>query len=115
MDVNVIKLESTPQFQLKLAPDKVSEARKKKEDLAQSEQLSKDQVQPEELLNQIKALTEDGLFSVRFEKDKETESLVVKVVDRESGEVIRQVPPEELLSLSKRLRELQGNIVDTQG
>jgi len=115
MDVNVIKSENTTQFQLKQVPDQVSEARKQKDDQVQSEQVQKNRVQPEELLNQIKALTEDGIFSVRFEKDQETDTLVVKVVDRESGDVIRQVPPEELLSLSKRLRELQGNIVNTQG
>jgi len=72
---------------------------------------SKD-IQPEELLQEIKALTENGTYSVRFEND-ETNTLVVKVVDRETSEVIRQIPPEELMELTKRLQELEGNIVDT--
>jgi len=68
---------------------------------------------PEELLNQIKSITEDGLYSVRFERDSGTEDLVVKIVDSETDEVIRQIPPEELLNLSKHLKELSGNLVNT--
>lgn len=76
-----------------------------------SEEESK--AQPEELLNQIKALTEDGLYSVRFEKDTSSEELIVKIVDQNTDEVIRQIPPEELLKLAQHLQELSGNIVNT--
>ena len=37
----------------------------------------------------------------------------VKIVDSETDEVIRQIPQEELLELSKHLEELNGNLVDT--
>lgn len=40
--------------------------------------------------------------------DKDTGIVVVKVVDRESGEVIRQIPPEEVLSIAKHLDSAQG-------
>lgn len=69
--------------------------------------------QPEELLNQIKTITEDGLYSVRFERDTGSGRLVVKITDRETDEVIRQIPSEELLELSRHLEELRGNLVDT--
>ena len=69
--------------------------------------------QPEELLNQIKTITEDGLYSVRFERDTGSDRLVVKITDRETDEVIRQIPSEELLELSRHLEELRGNLVDT--
>ena len=68
---------------------------------------------PEELLNQIKTITEDGLYSVRFERDTGSDRLVVKITDRETDEVIRQIPSEELLELSRHLEELRGNLVDT--
>ena len=80
-----------------------------------SEGPQKDKVQPEELLQQIHALTEDGLYSVRFENDDQAHELVVKIVDTESQEVIRQVPAEEILELSTRLEEVRGNLVDTVG
>ena len=69
--------------------------------------------QPEELLNQIKNITEDGLYSVRFERDSGSNTLVVKIVDSETDEVIRQIPQEELLELSRHLEALSGNLVDT--
>lgn len=72
-------------------------------------------VQPEELLSQIKGLTEDGAYSVRFENDDNANQLVVKIVDTNTDEVIRQVPAEEVLTLSARLEELRGNIVNTAG
>ncbi|MCK4623390.1 MAG: flagellar protein FlaG [Desulfuromonadales bacterium] len=114
MNVETINLQDTAQFQLSKASDQVSESRKKAEDLVQSEQVEKEQVQPEELLKQIKALTENGLYSVRFENDERTDGLVVKIVDRETDEVIRQVPAEELLELKATLEDLRGNIVDIQ-
>ncbi len=115
MNMEAVNVQSTAQFQLSKASDQVSEARKKAADLSQSDQAEKKRVQPEELLQQIKALTEDGLYSVRFENDNEANSMVVKVVDRDTDEVIRQIPPEELLDLTKRLQDLRGNLVDTEG
>jgi flagellar protein FlaG len=70
-------------------------------------------VQPEEILNQIKALTENGLYSVRFESNSEFDQLIVKVVDTETDEVIRQVPAEEILGMKASLAELRGKIVNT--
>ncbi|MDD2465914.1 MAG: flagellar protein FlaG [Desulfobulbus sp.] len=71
--------------------------------------------QPEELLQQIKSLTEDGVYSVRFEQESESQQLIVKIVDQETDEVIRQIPPEELLNLTKNLKELAGSIVNIHG
>jgi flagellar protein FlaG len=50
---------------------------------------------------------------VRFEQDDKAHQLVVKIVDRETQEVVRQVPAEELLSLRQALTEFRGNFVDT--
>jgi len=72
------------------------------------------QVQPEELLQSIKSLTDNGVYSVRFEMHKETEDLVINLVDQESGEVIRQIPPDEILGLHKTLADLRGNLVQTE-
>ena len=88
--------------------------RKRQESQQQPQSTSSETTMPpEELLNQIKSITEDGLYSVRFERDSGTEDLVVKIVDSETNEVIRQIPPEELLNLSKHLKELSGNLVNT--
>lgn len=72
-------------------------------------------IQPEEILSQIKSLTEDGAYSVRFEMEDKTNQMVVRLVDVESGDMIRQIPPEELIDLTEVLQELRGSLVDTTG
>jgi flagellar protein FlaG len=71
-------------------------------------------VQPEEILDKIKALTQYGAFSVRFEMHAKTGQFVARLVDAETGEVIRQLPPEEMLELAVKLEELRGNIVNAK-
>ncbi len=77
------------------------------------EDSKKTEIQPEELLKQIKSVTGNGMYSLHFENDPSSRQLVVKIVDNETKEVIRQVPAEELLGLRKALTEFQGNFVDT--
>lgn len=96
--------------------DDIDRERKEKAVSTQLEpQAKNNKVQPEEILDQIKALTEDGSYSVRFEKDSKNNEMVVRLVDVESGETIRQIPPEELINLTKTLQELRGNVVDITG
>lgn len=100
------------------ANESAQQVDRKRQDVQQqtpSSSQEESQAQPEELLSQIKALTEDGVYSVRFERDSSSEKLVVKIVDQDTDEVIRQIPPEELLKLSQNLKELSGNIVNTVG
>lgn len=72
-------------------------------------------VQPEELLDQIKSLTEEGLYSVRFEKDDMIGETVVKIFDNKTREVLRQFPAEELLNFKATFAEVVGILVDTRG
>lgn len=83
------------------------------ESLASSDNVNNN-VQAEELLSVIKGLTDNGMYSVRFENN-DNDELIVKVIDRETDEVIREIPPEELQELTKKLQSMQGNIVDTVG
>ncbi|MFH2123529.1 MAG: flagellar protein FlaG [Pseudomonadota bacterium] len=97
------------------APEQVELQRKNKEKAADTPQASSTEkgVQAEELLNQIKAVTEDGLYSVRFEQNDNAD-LIVKIYDSKTDEVVRQIPAEELLNLQQALEDLRGNIVDMQ-
>jgi len=80
----------------------------------QADSTTVDAIQPEELLNNIKALTEDGLYSVRFEMNHESQDLIINLVDSKSGEVLRQIPPEEIVSLHEYMTDLRGNIVSIE-
>lgn len=103
------------------APPKPAEMidseRKSKDSIAAEPQGAEDnpKIQPEELLDQIKSLTQEGLYSVRFEKGDEMSDMVVKIFDNETQEVIRQFPAEEVLNFKATFSELVGNLVDTKG
>lgn len=51
---------------------------------------------------------------LEFSVDKDTDDIVVKVLDKESGDVIRQIPSEELLKIAKALDKLKGLLVKDQ-
>jgi len=44
--------------------------------------------------------------------DEKTKSMVIKLIERESHKVIRQIPPEEILRLRQHLQELLGVVFD---
>lgn len=46
---------------------------------------------------------------LQFTLDEEARTMVVKVVDAESGEVLRQIPAEEMLRFIRHMREQAGN------
>ena len=50
--------------------------------------------------------------SVTFERDESAGKDVIKVVDDETGEIIRQMPPEELLTFMRNLTKMLGNFLD---
>jgi flagellar protein FlaG len=50
-------------------------------------------------------------IGVQFEFDKEADTMIVKVVDVESGDLIRQMPSEEVVRISRALGKLQGLLV----
>ena len=50
--------------------------------------------------------------SVQFERDETTGTDIIKIVDDKTGEVIRQMPPQELLSFMRNLTKMLGNFLD---
>ena len=47
-----------------------------------------------------------------FAVDDDTGTTVINIIDSENGDVIRQIPPEDLLKLRKKMGEIQGLILD---
>jgi flagellar protein FlaG len=50
--------------------------------------------------------------SLKFQYRQESQQLIVKIVDNESGEVIKQYPPEEFLDMMDRISDFIGLILD---
>lgn len=51
---------------------------------------------------------------LEFELSEETSRVITRVIDRESGEVIRQIPAEEVIKIAERLEEMQGQIISIE-
>ena len=66
--------------------------------------------QHRELIQAVKAVNVAELFGqnseLTFILDRETHRPLVRLVDRNTNEVIRQIPPEYLLRMAAELREL---------
>ncbi|KAI5916105.1 flagellar protein FlaG [Thauera sp. 2A1] len=52
--------------------------------------------------------------SLEFSLDKDSGKTVVKVMDTETNEVIRQIPSEEVLAISKAVDKLKGLLIKQQ-
>lgn len=48
-----------------------------------------------------------------LEVDSDLKIIVAKIIDEESGEVIRQIPPEEMVELMKYYKENPGILLNT--
>lgn len=116
MLTETLNITGTAMQKMPRASEQIDTGRKSAKEDASKDQTSTDnkKVQPEELLSQIKAMTENGQYSVRFENDPRTKVMVVKIVNSETQEVIRQVPAEELLGMRAALDNLKGNLIDTK-
>lgn len=52
--------------------------------------------------------------SLQFSIDDDTGTTVVKVIDSDTDEVIKQIPSEEMLALAKAIGQLKGLLVKQQ-
>jgi flagellar protein FlaG len=86
------------------------EERKLREREQQSKRLSSD-----ELASVVKDLQErlDAMGTkLNFSMDEKTESIVIQIKHQKSGELVRQIPTEEMLDLKAKLEKLIGVLFD---
>ena len=57
---------------------------------------------------------EQSVNNLRFSVDDDTGKVVVKVLDTATDQVIRQIPSEEALAISRSLEKLQGLLLNQQ-
>ena len=63
-------------------------------------------------VEKMNTIMEALAIEARFAIHEATHTVMVTLVNRETGEVIRQIPPEKLLDMVARFRELAGLFVD---
>jgi flagellar protein FlaG len=68
-------------------------------------------VSQEEIMARLQKIVEslaEHSASVRFTVDRENDLVIVKVISPTSGEIIRQIPPDEMIHAYKALGDLRG-------
>jgi len=69
-----------------------------------------DQGQLDQMVSGLNDLVQELHRELQFTLDKESGEVVIKVIDRQTEEVVRQLPPEEVLRLRERLQKAAGAI-----
>ncbi len=89
-------------------------------ELAQSDQRVNQQVegfilrnQPKSVNHQIESFLRRNERDLSFSFDNSTGFYVTKVMTESSGEVVRQVPSEEMLRIARNIDQMRGRLVDT--
>ncbi|MBI5098516.1 MAG: flagellar protein FlaG [Nitrospirae bacterium] len=54
-------------------------------------------------------------FNRKIRLEVNNDIMVVKVIDEKTGQVIRQIPPDELVELSKNAKDLKGLLINKEG
>ena len=65
----------------------------------------------ERTVSRINEIVQSVQRDLSFNVDQESGRTVIRVIDSESGELIRQIPSEDLLAIATHLRDFQDEIV----
>lgn len=71
-----------------------------------------DHAQLEQVAQQLQDFMGEMNRSLQFQVDEDSGRDVIKVIDKSSGELIKQYPSEEVLSLVSKLSETAGILID---
>jgi flagellar protein FlaG len=69
-------------------------------------------VQVEQAVRELNASLQARSVGLQFEVDEDTDKVIIRVVDRDSGELIRQIPSEEAVRIAKMLGRAPGLLMD---
>jgi flagellar protein FlaG len=95
---------------------KAEKAVKEEEKVTNSDDLKKQEnIDISEAMERVAGTAKLFNRKIQLEVDRESDMVIVKIVDSETNEVIRQVPPEELVRLSKNATDLKGLLIDKEG
>ena len=67
----------------------------------------------QEIIQVANAAMEGANNSLRFQVDESLSQPIVSVVDQKSGDVIRQLPSEEIVRISRSIESMRGILFDS--
>ena len=94
----------------------IQDNRPKTKTQSSKEEPSKREVHPNvgkvELPAELENLLKMERVGREYRVDEELGKVLIKLYDRETGETIREVPPEEIVKLGQRMKRLSGMLLD---
>lgn len=85
-----------------------------KEDQQKNQKTPNAEAAAEEIAEKMNQVSSVFNTSLAFSVDKPTGRTVIKVLDTETKEIIRQIPPEEMLRLIGKMRDVMGMLLDVE-
>lgn len=65
-----------------------------------------------EAIREINEFVQNVQRDLSFNVDEASGNTVIRVIDRESGELIRQMPSEEMLAIASHIRDVRDSAMD---
>lgn len=79
-----------------------------------AQELHKSTIDIQKQLQDILHMTDTLNKRLKFTVNREIDQVVVKVIDKETDKVIKEIPPESLMRLHVRMKEAIGLLIDEQ-
>ncbi len=65
-------------------------------------------------VNELNNAVQNSQRAIQFSVDDQSGDVIIKVVDAETEEIIRQIPPEEVVRLARQMEESAGGLLRTE-
>jgi flagellar protein FlaG len=111
---NITRLSELKQAESASANTEQAESRtleQKSEESGDQTKLTREDV--EEMVEALEDFANTVQTRLNFSIDDDTEDVVVKIMDKETDEVIKQFPAEEILELREKMQDLSGLLFST--
>ncbi|HIP53377.1 MAG TPA: flagellar protein FlaG [Chromatiales bacterium] len=67
-----------------------------------------------QIVDELNESTQYQQRSIQFNIDKESGRTIIRVIDVANDELIRQIPPEEVVKLAERMQEFRGTLLQAE-
>ncbi len=95
---------------IKNVVDRATVRQNHNKDAANAAELTKNDVK--QMVEALEDFSETLQTKLNFSVHEQTNAIVVKVIDRNTDEIIRQIPPEEMLELHEKMKDLTGFLLN---
>ncbi|MGE5380675.1 MAG: flagellar protein FlaG [Methylocystaceae bacterium] len=108
--VNVSPVSQTSKMAVDDVKKQISVAAQASADIKQSQKMTAEEVSKNlEIMNKAMEILN---YRLRFRIDEDSEQLQVKVIEKDSEKVIREIPPQYILDMIDKLKDTVGMLLD---